>query len=51
MYHDLLDVLFEQGPCPHKFSGKARKPFAFPFGPSVLDRDALTFRIAKLAEC
>jgi hypothetical protein len=35
----------------NQLRGKARKPFVFPLGPPVLDRDVLTFHVAELAEC
>jgi hypothetical protein len=35
----------------NQLGGKARKPFVFPLGPPVLDRDVLTFHVAELAEC
>jgi hypothetical protein len=35
----------------NQFGGKARKPFVFPLGPPVLDRDVMTLHVAELAEC
>jgi hypothetical protein len=35
----------------NQLSGQTGKPFVLPLGPSVHDRDVLTFHVAKLAEC